>query len=283
MKLLEETYIRFLLCNDILGKPVLSADEFNVFKKTFYNENVRHIVINDLNDIKERTGNKKRAEKIYNAINTKDERGLKKLEQSGYKVLAKDDSDYPQKLIEKLGDNAPILLYTLGNSSLLNRLSTAVTGSRRISEKCKLFAGDIGKIITEEKKALISGGANGADYIATKSALANGGCAVWFSCLPYTAYNADEISLWLQSGRFCICWDYNPFAEFSGKNALRRNKYIYANSEESFVCQCNSIQSGTYSGASNCLKHRLSKVYVFNDGSEAANELMKLGAIEIIK
>lgn len=266
---------RFLLVNDINGKSVLTKKEFLKFENTFENHDLSGVFDMRLDELLDKT-TKKNAEKIYLALRSDCLKIQKQLENLNINVICKkDELFFPQKLVEKLGDEAPILLYVIGNFKLLNQCRVAVTGSRELCENARNFAIEIGKIIAENGDVLVSGGAKGSDIIATKSTLKAGGRAVWFNAVPLIEIIEDEIfEKEISEGRLCVCTDFNPFGRFKSENALRRNKYIYANSDLGFVCQCKQKYSGTFSGASYSLEHNLTELFVFDNGYEAETQLI---------
>lgn len=282
MSISKDALSRFILVNDIFGESVLNKKEFFDFEKTFKNNDLSNIFDLKLWELADKT-TKKNAEKIYQALKQDYNEILKQLNDLKITVLCKNDEFYPKKIYKKLKDEAPILLYCIGDISLLNKKAAAVTGSRDISERAKKFAKDIGETIAKENSVLITGGARGSDIIATKSAIKNGGKVVWFSAAPLIQILKNKtLTDLIKKGSLCVCTDFSPFGEFEGKKALRRNKYIYANTDTAFVCQCNSKISGTYSGANYCLKNNLTDLYVFENGYDSEKLLIKNGANSII-
>lgn len=282
MSILKDTLARFVLVNDIFGESILNKKEFSSFEKTFENGDLSNIFDLKLWELADKI-KPKLAEKIYQALKQDYSEILKQLDNLNITVLSKNDEFYPKKLYKKLKDEAPILLYCIGDISLLNKRAAAVTGSRDISERAKKFANDIGETIAKENSILTTGGARGSDIIATKSAIKNDGKAIWFSAVPIIQIlNNKTLVELINKGDLCVCTDFSPFGEFEGKKALRRNKYIYANVNTAFVCQCNSKISGTYSGAAFCLKNNLTDLYVFDNGYDAEKILIKNGANSII-
>ena len=226
---------------------------------------------------------KETAEKIYLALQKNYDDFFEKLSENDIRIVCHADGDYPVRIAKKLKNSAPPILYTVGDTCLLNEQSVAVTGSRKANEKGLKFSLDIGETIALENKILVSGGAMGCDRKATESAIKNGGKAVWFCAVPLSEMLRDKTVFELvKSGSLCLCSDFNPFGKFSGKQALRRNKYIYANAESAFICQCNSKISGTYSGANFALKNNLCELFVYDNYTEADKSLIKSGAIAII-
>lgn len=283
MNYTDNTIVRFLLCNDVYGEPALSSEEFFEFQNKFNNKDlsdVRKLKLWELVDILNDT---KQAERIYTALQKDFSDFFEKLSENDIKILCQTDSDYPVRIAKKLEKTAPPVIYTAGDTSLLNKRSAAVTGARKTSEKGLKFSFDIGETIALENKILVSGGATGCDRKATENAIKNGGQAVWFCAVPLSEMLADKSILnWVKNGSLCLCSDFNPFGKFSGKQALRRNRYIYANSETAFVCQCNSKISGTYSGANYALKNKLCEIFIYDNDTEADKLLIKNGAIAIV-
>ncbi|MBQ7128934.1 MAG: DNA-processing protein DprA [Clostridia bacterium] len=272
---------RFLLLNDISESPTLSLEEFIKLESKIYNKDFSILESAELWEIVEKTDNKATAEKIYSALKKSEELELLKKNKIG--LLSVNDEFYPQRLKEKL-DYFPPFFYFLGDERLINKPSTAVTGSRNADEKGLEFARDIGQAIASENKILVSGGARGCDFEATAEAIESGGKAVWFLANPMKNILKNRlVTEWIESGKLCMLSDFNPFGEFDRKQALARNRFIYANSEISFVCECKSRISGTFSGASFCLKNNLSQLFVFDNNESAVKELISHGAVSIIK
>lgn len=280
----KNTLARFILANDFSGDGLLTNEEFFTVESKFFNKDLSGLFDMPLWKMVDVISNTVLAEKVYTAIKNFDKNALEKLDAFGINLVANSHQNYPKRLIKKMKVDAPILLYCLGDETLLNKKSTAVIGARQIDESGKKFAFDIGESVAKEQKVLVSGGARGSDLEATKSAILNGGKAIWFVAVPVDEVVKNRmVKEWIETGKLLVCWDCNPFAPFSSKTALRRNKYIYANAENAFVCQVNSKISGTFSGANYCLKNKLCELFVFDNDSDAAKILIENGAIAIYK
>ena len=278
----KNTLAYFVLLNDIFGNSILSKEEFYLLRSKFDNKDMSKLPTMPLWEILDLIDDKALAEKIYLAFQNFDKKILEKLEKEKITILVETDLFYPKNLTEKLKEEAPPIIYVKGNLTLFNNRNVAVVGSRNVNKNGEKFARDIGEVVANENGVLTSGGARGSDRIATVSAIKNGGKALWFMAAPvYEALKDKQVVKWLKEEKLALCWDTNPFADFSGTTALRRNKYIYANSALAFVCQCNSKISGTFSGARNCLKNKLCELYVYESDNSAVKELIKLGAIPI--
>lgn len=272
---------KFLLLNDIDETKGVSEKDFSEFENCFENKNLSELSDMTLWEIADKCSEKATAEKIYSLI--RNQKPLELLKENKIGLLSVNDEFYPKLLKKKLNE-APRFFYTAGDLSILNQPSLSVTGPRNPSKSGIEFAYDIGETIAEEKKVLISGGARGCDFIATESAIKSGGKAVWFLATPMIeAIKSVKIKRWLDNGSLCLLHDSNPFGKFNRNQALNRNSYIYATGDTAFVCQCPSKISGTFSGAKNCLKNKLSRLYILDNGDEAEKELINMGAIAVLR
>lgn len=279
----ENSYAYFALCNDIFSKKAVTNDELEILKRQFYNDALHNFVNVPLFKLVDMLNNNDLAERVYSAFKQPLSEYYEKLKENDIFIITDTNHFYPKGIKSKLKIEIPPFFYALGDVILLKEKFVAVTGARNISSLGEKFAINIGETIAYENSVLVSGGARGCDYIATKSAIENGGYAIWFLAMPYQQIVKNrEVMKWVEEGKLLLLWDFYPFKEFQSKIALRRNHYIYASGETSFVCQCDSKVSGTFSGASKCLKYKYSDLFVYDNDSLATKELIKNGAIAIL-
>lgn len=276
-------YAYFALCNDIFGKSAVTTEEIIELTHLFYDRDISALENTPLYELVDLIKDKNLAERVYSAFKKPIGEYYKKIKENNIFAIPITNEFYPKGVKNKLKNNSPAFFYAFGDFSLLFNKLVAVTGARNIDEKGKKFAIDIGQTIVYEKSVLVSGGARGCDYIATKSAIENGGCAIWFLAMPFQEICKNkEVMHWVEKNKLLLLWDFYPFSDFQGKIALRRNRYIYAAGETSFVCQCDSKFSGTFSGAIHSLKNRYNELFVYDNDSPATRELIKNGAIAIL-
>lgn len=188
----------------------------------------------------------------------------------GISVLTRLGEGFPQRL-RALGEDCPPALFCKGALSLLNTRCVALVGSRRLYERGSAFAAHIGMLAAREGFTLVSGGAVGADRIAQEACLNAGGSVICFIPDALTRYPARKNLL--------LCSDEGYELKFSSARALRRNLYIHALGEKTFVAQCPQCRGGTWSGTRENLRRGLSEVYALQDGSEGVAALAMLGAV----
>jgi DNA processing protein len=92
------------------------------------------------------------------------------LAQPGHELIAWDDPDYPQALLE-LGF-APPVLYFVGQRQVLNRPALAIVGSRNATAQGRDNAQAFGHALSEAGLAIVSGLALGIDAAAHRGGLA---------------------------------------------------------------------------------------------------------------
>ena len=91
-------------------------------------------------------------------------------------VLACTDADYPPQMIGL--DDAPTLLFVVGNVDMLTMPGVAIVGTRRPSAYGRKVTAMIVRRLVERGMAIFSGMARGVDGLAHKVAFANGGATV---------------------------------------------------------------------------------------------------------
>lgn len=177
---------------------------------------------------------------------------------------------YPVGLRQKLGLDSPGVLWAKGDVSLLARPAVALVGSRELREENAAFAQEVGKQAAKQGYVLISGNARGADRLAQESCLASGGQVISIVADSLQEQSLRENMLFLSEDSYDM--------PFTTQRALSRNRLIHAMGSMTFVAQSGLEKGGTWSGSVNNLRHGYSPLYVFQDGSAAAEALRNRGA-----
>ena len=177
---------------------------------------------------------------------------------------------YPARLRQKLGLDSPGVLWAKGDFSLLEKPAIALVGSRELREENAAFAAEVGKQAALQGFVLISGNARGADRIAQESCLKNGGQVISIVADSLQDKTLQDNVLYLSEDSYDL--------PFSAQRAHSRNRLIHAMGQMTFVAQSNLEKGGSWSGAVENLRHGRSALYVFCDGSAAAQALIDRGA-----
>lgn len=189
---------------------------------------------------------------------------LDRLEQSGVRIIASVDDDFPPALLA-LGRTAPPLLYVAGQASLLGGDLLGVVGSRDVDEAGGEVAMEAARAAVRNGLGVVSGGAKGVDRLAMNAAVESGGVAVGVLADSLLRTTRDaEVRRAITDGVVCLCTPYKPAAGFSVANAMGRNKLIYALSSATFVVASEAEKGGTWAGAVEALRQSIAPVVVWN-------------------
>ena len=210
-----------------------------------------------------------------------------KLQDMGIKIVTFLDEDFPNRLYQKLGDFCPPIFYMCGSSNLLKYRSSGYVGSRTIEERDIQWTRQAVLKNLSDGFGIVSGGAKGVDSVAMECALDNGGVVI--------TYLADNISSKIKdkycrdhvmNGRLLMLSHVSPFAPKARHTfvaaAMERNKFIYAQSAGTVVVRSDLNKGGTWSGATETLRHKWAPVFVWANKEYAGNlKLIEMGAIPL--
>lgn len=177
---------------------------------------------------------------------------------------------YPLILRRRLGGEAPGTLWFKGDLSILGRPGIALVGSRELRPDNRRFAREVGRQAALQGLTLISGNARGADREAQEGCLENGGSVV--------SVVADTLAEKTLRERILYVAEDSFDQPFSALRALSRNRIIHCLGHQTFIAQCTMGKGGTWDGSLKNLRRGWSPLHCFDDGSAAAEELIRLGA-----
>ena len=203
-----------------------------------------------------------------------------RLEQSGLRVIASVDDEYPPALLG-LGRGAPPLLYAAGDPSLLQGPLVGVVGSREVGEAAAEAAKAVAREAVGHGHGVVSGGAKGVDRLAMNAALETGGAAVGVLADSLLRTTRDpDVRRAVVDGNACLCTPYKPSAGFSVANAMGRNKLIYALSVATVVVAAEADKGGTWAGAVEAVRQGIAPVVVWqgHGATEGNARLVAMGA-----
>ena len=165
-------------------------------------------------------------------------------------VLSRADADYPRRLKQRLGEDAPPVLYGCGDAAILGVGGLAVVGSRNVDEALIEYTGKVGRLAASAGRGLVSGGARGIDRAAMRGALDAGGrvAGVLADSLERAAMLREHREA-LMNKRLVLVSPYDPAARFQVGHAMQRNKLIYALSDAALVVSSDYGKGGTWTGA----------------------------------
>lgn len=189
---------------------------------------------------------------------------------AGCRCISRISTEYPLRVRQKLGLEAPGCLWSRGDLSFLTMPKVALVGSRDISPSNLSFAREVGRQAALQGYVLVSGNARGADQAAQEACLAAGGHVISVVADQLERHGARENVLYLSEDGFD--------EDFSPQRAISRNRVIHALGDVTFVAQSAYQRGGTWDGTVKNLRFGWSKVCVYRDNTQAQQKLCDMGA-----
>ncbi len=202
------------------------------------------------------------------------------LQNRGINIVTKFDEDYPEKLFDL--DDAPYILYYMGDITIANLPSLSVVGTRKPTSYGRMVTERIVRDVASAGVVIVSGLAYGIDSISHKKCLEVGGKTIavlgggFDHIYPTEHYNlAMEIA---QKG--LLLSEYRPKRSATKYSFPQRNRIIAGISEGTLITEA-SIKSGTIHTKEFALEYGRN-IYsvpgnIDNVNSELTNEIIKRG------
>lgn len=215
-----------------------------------------------------------------------------KLKDENVHIIGLDDDRYPKTVIERLGENAPPVLFCKGYLPLLNADSISIVGSRDVSDFAVMLTKRIANRLADGGYNVTSGFAKGVDTSAHIGALESNGTTTMV-----LSYGLNHLSIKKDLKEFN--WERNtlfisqfmPYEKFSGQNAMIRNKLVCALSKAIIVISSgperdgSGKMSGTFDAGLTALKYKI-PLFVLNPSlltptPKGNIDLIKIGGISL--
>jgi predicted Rossmann fold nucleotide-binding protein DprA/Smf involved in DNA uptake len=224
---------------------------------------------------------------------------IENLDAQGIRLCTVFDGSYPTKLKAQLADmpnslREPPLLYCCGDLSIAEHHFAGFVGARNVDESDVVWTREAVRRIQNRAEqenrvfGIVSGGAEGIDRASEEEALACRMPVIEFSkSMRATLRDSACINAIMGDGMLLLS-EINPLRTLSRMDAtahfMNRNKYIYAMSDYTIVVKSEKgPKSGTWAGATEALKRRISKVYVRDIDAEGNRDLIERGGISLQK
>ena len=269
----------FLLLTSHMGdmtRPVLTVAQMRVLAEAVRaSDHPREDRLLETEDLMALGYNRPSAQRIFQLLSETER--LKAYVYKGIRAgclpITRITEDYPVLLRKRLGLNAPGSLWAKGDRMLLNQPSVALVGSRELRPENTAFAREVGKQAALQGYVLVSGNARGADREAQESCLSHGGSVISIVADSLAKQPPRENVLYLSEDGYDL--------PFSTPRALSRNTVIHSMGVLTLVAQCRKETGGSWSGSVHNLRHHLSPLFCFDDGSDGACALLQRGATPI--
>lgn len=212
---------------------------------------------------------------------------IEELQQKGVRIVTFLDEEFPQRLVEKLGDFCPPVLYMSGDHRIKDAKFAGYVGSRSISVQDIQWTE---RSVSGSLKAgygIVTGGAKGIDSVSLNYCLSQGGAVTAF--LPEDIHKRilePGMRNAILDGRLLMYSHTSPYAAKGRSSfvaaAMERNKYIYALSSATAVVRSDYNKGGTWAGATEALSHGWARVFAWdNKEYEGNQQLIMRGAIPL--
>jgi predicted Rossmann fold nucleotide-binding protein DprA/Smf involved in DNA uptake len=179
---------------------------------------------------------------------------LEKWSSAGIWILDRSHALYPSQIKQALKDQAPAVLFGVGNPVLLQSQSVGFVGSRDCQQQDLDATTHYVTTINDLGYQVVSGAAKGIDSHAMLSSLQNGNTSI--GVMADSLFKASTNRQWrqyLKDDTLALITPFYPEAPFTPANAMARNKYIYLLSSATCVV-CSGEKGGTWEGAKENLK-----------------------------
>jgi predicted Rossmann fold nucleotide-binding protein DprA/Smf involved in DNA uptake len=154
---------------------------------------------------------------------------LERTNRAGIQTISITEEDYPQRLRDTLQENAPPLLFTAGDATLLGAAAAAVLGAREPLLGGEHTAAACAEILASDGVTIVSGGMRGADWAAHESALLTGGKTIVVLPQGILTYRAPSLLFdAINKRRAIIVSEFAPDAHWEKHAAATRDATISA-------------------------------------------------------
>jgi DNA processing protein len=207
-----------------------------------------------------------------------------RLRDGGVSLISALDPAFPASLRSRLGGACPPFLLTAGPIEWLGRPGLGVVGSRDASEPSLEVARRAAGLAAQHGWPVVSGLGGGVGRAALDGSLAAGGATVGVPAEGISvASRSADIRRRVHAGELCIASPYPPTAPSLARNAIGRNKIVYALSQVAFVVASDDASGGTSAGAIEALEHRYAPVAVWvgREANRDNHALVRRGATPI--
>ena len=175
---------------------------------------------------------------------------LDRLRSRGVWVTTLADQGYPARWRDRLGRDAPSVLFGAGDAGLLGRGGLAVVGSRDADADALAFAERLARAVAAAGELVVSGASRGVDAAAMRAAIDGGGTV---AAVLAEGVERRIRDVWTRTavagGLVVVVAPWHPAAAFSVGAAMAKHKLIYALADAAVVVSSAAGSGGTWAGA----------------------------------
>ncbi len=176
---------------------------------------------------------------------------LDKLREHGIQLIDIQSDLYPDRLLDRLRQTAPPVLFVRGNSELLHKPTVAFAGARECSLPAYESTSEAASHLANQGATIVSGYASGIDSAAHTGALSSGGAtvAVLASGMFHFSPRSD-LATWCDDHNTLFLSEFFPTFPWKAHNAMTRNRTIAALSQALIIVEAGSTGGSLAAGRS---------------------------------
>ena len=169
---------------------------------------------------------------------------------------------YPLALKEKLGQNAPIVIYAAGNTDLLSTHSVGIISSRLVGDYDISFSELVAEKLVSQGYTIVTGGAKKTAHACLAVALEHGGNVISFlSHSMQEEMTHPKTKQALKDGKLLILSASFPRQVYSDNHALVRNRYVLAFCENTIIVKTELSKGGTWHALAELDASHMERIY----------------------
>lgn len=162
---------------------------------------------------------------------------------------------YPERLKNVLGDDAPPYLFVKGNKNLLKNIGVGFCGARSSSARGLSIAAKCSEMLVNHGFNVVSGYAKGVDIAAHSAALKSNGMTTIVLAEGILRFcEKEEVKGLLNDNNHIIVSQFPPNLTWIARNAMQRNHLIIALSDAMILIEAGA-SGGTFAAGEATLKH----------------------------
>ena len=209
---------------------------------------------------------------------------LEKFFEKGIDIVTIGEEEYPKRLVERLGEKAPPMLYYAGDLKLCQEKGILMAGAGNMKEAGERCVQTLVDKIIRAGYLLITGGTRGVDWLIEQTADECGGKVVSFLAEALVGKLAEPgVQAMVSGGRMLLLSTVHPEAPFTMTHALNRNKCLYTLAQSAFIVTADAQKGSTWEGAMEALRKKWAdKIFVWdNECFEGNRQLILNGAMPV--
>ena len=209
---------------------------------------------------------------------------LERFALNGIRVITYSERSYPARLRDRLGVQAPPMLYLSGTPALFRQDAIAILGAHNARGDAERIVRKLSALAIDAGYAVITDGTTGVARIAEDEAVFSNGRVLEIAAeaLLSRVEQPDMLSM-IELGTGSVMSLEHPEAPYTASHALRRNKCLYAFAQAVFVVSAEHKKGATFDGACEAMNKKYCDfVYVWDTDLYPGNRpLIERGATPI--